>query len=183
MNIDYFSIIQKYISPDSKLFRFYVVHVTLVTKKALSIAGDLELSEAQRQFIEEAAMLHDIGISQVKNETLGCTGELPYICHGIEGRRLLEEGGLPQHALVCERHTGVGVTKEEIVARKLPLPHRDMLPISLEEKIICYADLFYSKSPAKLWQEKTLEQVEKDVVAYGKENIKGFEALRKVIKQ
>jgi uncharacterized protein len=45
-----------------------------------------------------------------------------------------------------ERHVGVGISRQEIRDRNLPLPLRDMLPASLEEIIICYADKFFSKS-------------------------------------
>ena len=43
-------------------------------------------------------------------------------------RELLEKEGLPQHALVCDRHTGVGITIEDIRAQELPIPERDMTP-------------------------------------------------------
>ena len=91
-------------------------------------------------------MLHDIGIAQCDAPSIYCKGTEPYIRHGVIGRQILEEAGLPRHALVCERHTGSGITAEEIRERYMPLPCRDMLPISIEEKAICYADKFYSKS-------------------------------------
>src|SRR5687768_12925958 len=109
-------------------YSIYILHVTLVTTKALKIARKLNLSEEQQHFIEEASMLHDIGIVHVKAAKLGCHGEMPYICHIIEGRKILEAEGLPQHAKIAENHIGVGgLTKGEIIAEKLPLPHRDML--------------------------------------------------------
>ena len=49
-------------------------------------------------------------------------------------------------ARVAELHTGSGLTSAEITQQKLPLPARDYLPSSLLEKLICYADKFYSKS-------------------------------------
>jgi len=41
--------------------------------------------------------------------------------------------GYPKHGLVCERHTGTGITLEMIIKNNLPLPHRDMVPVSMEE--------------------------------------------------
>jgi uncharacterized protein len=41
---------------------------------------------------------------------------------------------------------GAGISRGEICDRNLPLPRRDMLPTSLEEIIICYADKFFSKT-------------------------------------
>ena len=52
--IDYFTIIHKYIPPDTSLYRVYIPHVSLVTAKALTLAKRLGLSKAQRRFIEEA---------------------------------------------------------------------------------------------------------------------------------
>ena len=32
-----------------------------------------------------------------------------------------------------------------IESNHLPIPHRDMLPVSVEEQVICYADKFFQK--------------------------------------
>ena len=64
--------------------------------------------------------------------------------------------GYPRHARVCERHTGTGITLAMIEERGLPLPHRDFMPETLEEQLICYADKFYSKT--KLDKEKSVEK-------------------------
>ena len=63
------------------------------------------------------------------------------------GAALLRETGAGEMmARVAELHTGSGLTSAEITQQKLPLPARDYLPSSLLEKLICYADKFYSKS-------------------------------------
>jgi uncharacterized protein len=166
-NVDYFGLINKYISPGSAVYNFYVPHVTLVTAKALKAARKLGLPPGRLRFIEEAAMLHDIGIVKVDEAALGCYGDLPYICHGVLGRYLLEREGLPQHSLVAERHIGVGLTRAEIFAKELPIPPRDMLPETLEEKIISWADLFFSKRPERLWTKKTAPEVERHLIQFG----------------
>jgi uncharacterized protein len=176
--IDYFTLIHKYIAPDSLTYRCYLPHVTLVTYEALNIARRLGLTEAQLQFIEEAAMLHDIGIIKVQAEKIGCTGALPYICHGIEGRQILEAEGLPQHALVAERHIGVGISQAQIVDQALPLPKREMLPESLEEKIITWADLFYGKSAKRLWQKRPIDQVRAQLADHGADKVATFDSWR-----
>ena len=61
-------------------------------------------------------------------------------------RTLVRSEGYPRHALVCERHTGAGLALEDIIAQNLPVPHRDMLPVSMEEQVVCFADKFYSKT-------------------------------------
>jgi uncharacterized protein len=78
----------------------------------------------------------------------------------------LEKEGYPGHALVCERHVGTGLSKEDIIRQKLPLPHRDMLPVSLEEQIICFADKFFTKKGGELRRERTLDEIRNSVSRY-----------------
>lgn len=185
--VDYLKIIHKYIPPNSVLYNIYIVHVTLVTHKALQIARRLNLSEDSQRFIEEACMLHDIGIVKVNAKEIGCIGELPYIQHVTEGRLILESEGLPIHARVAENHISVGgLTKAEIKRKKLPLPQRDMLCETVEENIISYADLYFSKNPTNIWKKKSKSQVLEKVKSYGKRQeklyakwVKEFEAKKK----
>ena len=72
-------------------------------------------------------------------------------------------------------------TAEEIADNALPLPERDMLPISPEEKIICYADKFYSKNPASLMRRKTLDEVLKDMERHGAAPLRRFLELHKML--
>jgi len=139
-------LINKYYQPGSKNFQRLVGHSAQVAELAESIAGRLAKScDIDRQFVSEAAWLHDIGIFLTNARAIGCYGKEPYLAHGILGAELLNLEGLPQHALVCERHIGVGITTEDIRQQGLPLPLRDMTPQTLEEQIVAYADLFFSK--------------------------------------
>jgi len=171
--LNYTAIVDKYITnPLTK--NIYLIHVTLVTQRALRIARGLNLPTETIQFIEEASMLHDIGIVMVDDIDLGCTGTLEYICHGTKGREILESEGLPKHGLVAERHTGVGLAVADIISQNLPLPHRDMLAESLEEKIISWSDLFYSKNPDDLFRERSIESAFETIVKYGENQQKIF---------
>lgn len=150
-------------------------HSRYVADLALKIAAPLDMADDERLFIEEAALLHDVGVCQVHAPELGLYGPHPYIMHGVLGREILEHEGHPLHALVCERHTGVGLTCEDIVQQRLPLPHRDMCPRSRAEQIICYADLFYSKKPGRLGERKTSSQVRKKLLPFGAEKVAVFD--------
>ena len=165
--IDCDSIIDKYYGKSSRLRTILTVHSRLGADKALACARARGL-DVDLTFVEEAALLHDIGIFLCDAPDICCTGTLPYICHGVEGRRLLEAEGLPRHALVCERHTGSGLTVDDIVRQGLPLPHRDMTPQTLEEKLVCYADKFYSKS-GDIRAEKSFDRVVKSIARHGEE--------------
>lgn len=171
--MDPYSIINKYYTKETKLYDIYVSHVTDVTNKALSIAQKHPELAIDVQFLEEAGMLHDIGIFQTKAPHIACKGKHPYISHGYLGRELLTEEGFPKHGLVCERHTGTGLSIKTIVKRKLPIPHRDMRPQSMEEMIICFADKFYSKS--KLGREKSVKKIRSGLGKHGKHQITQFD--------
>lgn len=86
--------------------------------------------------------------------------------------------GYPRHALVCERHTGAGLSLKAILERDLPVPHREMIPVSLEEQIICFADKFYSKT--KLDKEKSVEKARKSIEKHGEEGLARFDAWCKL---
>ncbi len=158
--LPYFNIIQKYIDPTSELYRIYIIHVSNVTRLAIKIARKKKLSMLQVEFIEEACMLHDIGIVNTNTPEIFCYGDKPYIMHLIEGREILLKEGLPLHARIAANHVGVGgLTKKEIVDQKLQLPPVDIVAETIEEKIISYADLFYSKNPKNLWKKKSIEEL------------------------
>lgn len=172
------SIIDRYYSPGTPLHEILTVHSSLVARKALDRAAARGL-DIDTGFVREAALLHDIGIFRCDAPGICCTGSLPYICHGVEGRAILEAEGLPRHALVCERHTGAGLTVDDIVRQRLPLPHRDMTPRSLEEKLICYADKFYSKS-GDVRAEKPLDRVIRSMEGHGADTLARFMELHEM---
>lgn len=166
-------IIEKYYPAESDLFYVLLSHSQQVTDKALSIARKHPELQLDTKFIAEAAMLHDIGIFLCEAPRIHCHGKHQYIEHGYLGADLLREEGMPRHALVCERHTGVGLTLERIQHSGLPLPHREMLPISLEEQVICYADKFYSKT--QLHEEHALDRIRMYLSRYGESEVRKFD--------
>ena len=176
--MDPIKIIEKYYSPGSKLYETLIVHSSKVRDKALECIDRRGL-EVDRDFVAEAAMLHDIGIFRCDAPDIYCTGTLPYICHGVEGRKILDAEGLPRHALVCERHTGSGLSTEDIERQNLPLPLREMLPLSLEEKLICYADKFFSKS-GDIREEKSLDRVLRSMERHGADTLSRFLLLHRL---
>ena len=125
-------------------------------------------------FIHSAAILHDIGIFLTDSPGLDCHGTEPYIRHGILGRDILDALGHPRHALVCERHVGVGISAEDIQRFHLPLPERDMRPVSLEEEIICYADKFFSKNGNGASREKSVAEIVESLGRYGAGHVQRF---------
>ena len=152
-----------------------VRHGRQVGRKALRTAGALSHLNPDLDFIWESSLLHDIGMRFTHAPGLGCFGDHPYICHGYLGRALLDAEGFPRHGLVCERHVGAGLNAAEIQRQNLPLPLRDMTPLSLEERIVCYADKFFSKIDHAA--PKPLEAVAAEMARYGPEQSARFQAL------
>lgn len=172
--MDALALIDKYYPEDNELRHIMLVHGRSVADKALEIACRHPELDLDVRFLEEAALLHDIGIFKTDADGIHCHGTYPYICHGYLGAELLRSEGYPRHALVCERHTGAGLSLVEIERQNLPVPKWDMLPVSLEEQVICFADKFYSKT--KLDKEKSLEKALKSVARHGEEGVVRFNA-------
>lgn len=170
--MNYEAIIDKYYPEENELKHILMVHSRKVADKALSIVDNHPELGADRQFVEEAAMLHDIGIFRCDAAGIQCFGDKPYICHGTIGAEILREEGFPRHALVCERHTGAGLSLKQIEEQNLPIPHREMLPESIEEQIVCYADKFFSKT--KLENEKSVERALASLEKFGTEGVNRF---------
>ena len=170
-------IILKYYPEGTLRNMYYTAHASAVTKLAIEIVQRHPELKADENFVELGGMLHDIGIFMTKAPQIGCEGTYPYICHGFLGRELLEKEGLKGIAPVCERHIGTGITIEEIERRKLPLPRRDMLPKTIEEKIITYADKFFSKSSDDLSKPKPLDEIIDKLSKHGKEKVERFREM------
>lgn len=151
-------IIDKYYPVDDELKEIYMVHAHKVADLSLELAGKHPELNMDMQFIEEAAMLHDLGIFLTDAPRIHCYGKAQYLCHGYLGAELLRSLGYERHARVCERHTGTGLLKEQIEANGWDLPLKDFVPETLEEQLICFADKFYSKTKY-LHTPRTFEQV------------------------
>lgn len=175
---DYRRIIDKYYPEGSPLRDIYLRHCRQVADKAVEIAraDGLPLDNTT---IEEAAMLHDIGIFLCHAPSIGCGGQEHYIRHGMLGADLLRREGAPEeYARVAERHTGAGLTREDIIADDMPLPlDRCFMPVTLLEQLICYADKFYSKSGDMA--EKPLPKVMVSMARFGPETFARFNALHR----
>ena len=171
--MDSLSIINEYYPSENDLRRILLTHSRSVADRCLLIARKHPELRLDTEFLEEAALLHDIGIYQCDAPCIQCFGTEPYICHGLIGGRLLREKGLVRHAQVCERHTGTGLSHEQIISQQLPLP-LDMIyePDTLEEQVVCYADKFYSKTRLDL--ERTVEQTARSLEKFGEAGLQRF---------
>ncbi len=163
-----FSLLASLIDPSRPIFRIFLNHSLLVAAKAMQGANKVKHLNPDLQFILEASMFHDIGIIQTFAPDIDCFGRADYIEHGVLGAEILRKNGMDKLARVSETHIGVGITKDDIKKYNLPLPLKDYLPVSLEEKIIAWADKFYSKNPVNRDQQKSLDEILSGIEKYDK---------------
>lgn len=163
--MDYLQIIDKYYPADDELRRVLLHHSRQVADRTLAIADCHPEWNLDHEFLEAAAMLHDIGICRCDAPGIHCHGTEPYIRHGQIGAEMIRSctSLVPDEwrerlARVCERHTGTGLSGYE--------------PETLEEQLICYADKFYSKSSPD--REKTVEQAVQSLRKFGEAGVVKF---------
>lgn len=172
---DYRKIIDKYYPAETPLRDIYMRHCRSVADKALEIAAK-KLPDEKPEDIENAAMLHDIGIFMTDAPGIECHGTEPYLAHGRIGADLLRREGAPEiYARVAERHTGAGLTPEDVAAMPALTADRSYMPQTPLERLICYADKFYSKNGDM--KEKPLDRVRASMAKFGPEALSRFEAL------
>ncbi len=169
----YFAILREY-SGSRENFEIVARHSLEVLGKSIEIINKKKLyGEIDLDLLVSGSLLHDIGTF----EFLDDRKKAGYIRHGVIGGNILRGLGLEKEARIAERHTGSGLTEEEIIAKGWDLPHEDFLPVTLEEKIICYADKFSSKNPDK---KDTLETILKEFESYGEGPLRRFLALKEM---
>lgn len=173
--MDYQTIIDKYYPAGTLRRDIFMKHSRQVADLALDIMHRKNLPLDAPQ-VEAAAMLHDIGISLTHAPGIGCEGTERYITHGVLGADLLRKEGAPEEwARVAERHTGAGITATDVEILGLPIPVADYLPETLLEKLVCYADKFYSKSGSM--QRKDFRTARASVARHGGDGLARFDAM------
>ena len=174
----YQEIIDKYYPVGTMCRGIFIQHSRQVADKALAIAQECKL-DIPLETVETAAMLHDIGIFLTNAPDIDCHGSEHYIRHGILGAELLRKEGFDEEiARVAERHTGAGLTIDDIDRQQLPLPRKDFMPETMLEKLICYADKFFSKSGTM--QEKPLDKVRASMSRHSSDSLARFDGLHKL---
>jgi uncharacterized protein len=143
------------------------------------IAGQLHASarlDSDIDLVRAGCLLHDIGVYRL----YGTAGELEhgnYIRHGLLGHELLLAEGFPE--AICRFascHTGMGLTRDDVLRQGLPLPPADYVAETAEEALVMYADKFHSKTtpPALL----TACAYAASVRRFGEDKVARFESMR-----
>lgn len=156
------------------VFNNVFVHCEIVTDIATQLIK-LNHIKVNKELVVAGSLLHDIGVYKLYN----AKGQLDYknyIKHGIMGYELLKKEGYPEELCrFASHHTGIGITKEDIITQNLPLPKQDFIAETDEELLVMYADEFRSKSkPDKF---NSIESYLKHLTVFNKDKIKLFEDM------
>jgi uncharacterized protein len=133
-------------------------------------------TDADISLVRAGALLHDVGVYRLY-DAAGRLDQAGYIRHGLLGYELLRAEGLPEP--VCRfavRHTGVGLTREDVLRQGLPLPPADYVAETPEEALVMYADKFHTKTapPAFLTPAAYAAYVRR----FGADKVAAFAAMR-----
>jgi uncharacterized protein len=133
-------------------------------------------ADASLDLVRAGCLLHDVGVYRLYDDA-GRLDHANYIRHGILGHELLREEGFPE--VICRfaaHHTGVGLSREDVLRQELPLPPGDYLAETPEETLVMYADKFHSKTkpPALL----TAGAYAASVRRFGEDKVAAFASMR-----
>lgn len=129
-----------------------IKHCETVAELALEIARACKEKglNVDLELVEIGALLHDIGRSKTHS-----------VHHAILGAEIAESLGLPKPVIsIIKRHVGGGITTTE--AKKLGWPKDVYIPITMEEKIVSYADKLVEGS-RRVPIERTIQNLSKEL--------------------
>ncbi|MGW5265648.1 HD domain-containing protein [Microbispora sp. NPDC004025] len=132
-------------APTEEAFELVHTHCEIVCAIALDLAERAGL-DVDAELVRAGSLLHDIGVYLLydDDERLDHAG---YVRHGVLGHELLRGEGLPEILCrFCSHHTGVGISRADVLRQGLPLPPADYLAESAEERLVMFADKFHSKT-------------------------------------
>ncbi|WP_327000884.1 HD domain-containing protein [Dactylosporangium sp. NBC_01737] len=133
-------------APSREAFDLVYTHCRIVWRIAEQLLARPGGPAVDARLVRAGCLLHDIGVYRLY-DAAGALDHAGYIRHGVLGHELLREAGLPEAVCrFCSCHTGVGVTREDVVRQGLPIPPGDYVAETEEERLVMHADKFHSKS-------------------------------------
>ncbi|MFF6994765.1 HD domain-containing protein [Streptomyces sp. NPDC008313] len=163
-------------APTPEAFTIVHTHCEIVWSIAERLLAAPHLAHLDAELVRAGCLLHDIGVYRLYGDD-GRLDHENYIRHGVLGHELLTDEGLPETlGRICSHHTGVGLTRDDIEAQRLPLPLADYLPATAEERLVMYADKFHTKSKPSVFL--TPDEYTAHISRFGEEKGAAFQALR-----
>lgn len=153
-------------APSREAFELVYEHCELVAEVAAQFFDRLEVDT---ELVRAGALLHDIGVYRLETSA--------YVRHGVLGHELLASLGYPvELCRFASCHTGMGITREDVVRQGLPIPVDDYVPRTPEEELVMYADKFHSKRVPPVFVSGNTYAAE--VARFGADKVRRFAGLR-----
>ncbi|WP_033337883.1 HD domain-containing protein [Catenuloplanes japonicus] len=163
-------------APTAEAFEKVWTHCEIVCAIAEQLMDAPAGPDLDRALVRAGCLLHDIGVYRLYDEHGRLDGR-NYVTHGLRGHDLLREEGLPDALCrICSHHTGVGISREDVLAQRLPLPPADYLATTAEERLVMYADKFHSKKTPPVFN--SVEAFAASIRRFGADKPARFQALR-----
>jgi len=134
-------------APTTEAFESVYTHCEIVWRIAEQLLAGPGGVGVDAELVRAGCLLHDIGVYRLYDEQGRRGDHTQYVRHGVLGADILAAEGLPPMlGRFCSCHTGVGLTRHDILSQNLPIPLGDYVPQTAEERLVTYADKFHSKS-------------------------------------
>lgn len=160
-------------APHEEAFALVWTHCEIVCAIAEQLMDGHDLNV---ELVRAGALLHDIGVYRLYDSDGKLDGPR-YVTHGLRGQELLRAEGLPDALCrICAHHTGVGISRADVLAQALPLPPADYLATTAEERLVMYADKFHSKKSPPVFN--SAEAFAASIGRFGADKPARFAALR-----
>jgi len=173
---DVLSLHKKY-APNPGAFDLVYTHCQIICGIARQLHSHPQTDQdIDMDLVQAGSLLHDIGVYRLYDED-GKLDRTDYIRHGVLGYELLQEEGFPE--TICRfasHHTGVGLTRNDVIAEGLPLPPVDYLAETGEERLVMYADKFHSKKTPPVFFTAPVYATR--IGRFGPGKVAAFEAMR-----
>jgi uncharacterized protein len=162
-------------APGREAFELVWTHCVIVCEIAERIVARGGL-DVDADLVRAGCLLHDVGVYRLYDVT-GKFDYAQYVRHGVLGHELLRSEGFPEVLCrFCSCHTGMGLTRDDIVRQGLPVPAGDYVAESGEERVVMYADKFHSKTNPPTFVSAETYAVH--VRRFGAEKVAAFAEMR-----
>lgn len=167
--------LHKKYAPCDSVYELVLTHSRIVRDIAVQLIEKNGL-DLNRELIEVGTLLHDIGVYPLFGSDGKIRDGVNYITHGTEGEVILKNEGMPRDVVrFAAHHTGVGLSKQDVIKQKLPLPVSDYLAETDEELLIMYADKFHSKTTPPYFN--SYDWYREDISRFGKDKVVKFDNM------
>lgn len=167
------------LAPHPAALDLVLTHCRIVSRVAEQLAEGLAARDGRAvdlDLVRAGCLVHDVGVYRLYRPD-GHLDHASYVRHGVLGHELLRDLGHPE--VLCRfasRHTGVGLTREDVVAQRLPIPVDDYTPRSVEEQLVAYADTFHSKTDPPTFVSP--DTYARRIARFGSDKVDRFAVLR-----